>query len=185
MRTKILGILFLAIVSCVFSACKNNNKSLQELLQEERKAIDRYIVMNDLVILKNYPKDGVFGEKEYFKTDEGLFIQVVDSGNGKRVKLLDDVCVRYAYNQLVKEVAKGDTTKYLFNSYEPFSFIYGIQKTYSPTYSPVCEAWVIPLKYISEDAILNLIIPSSIGCYSDNSQVVPVFYRNLRYTKFN
>ena len=185
MKTKVLGFLLLAIVSCVFSACKNDRKTLQELLQEERKAIDRFIIMNDFVILKNYPKDGVFGEKEYFKTDDGLFIQVVDSGNGKRVQLLDDVCIRYEYSQLIKEVAKGDSVKYSFNFYEPFSFIYGIPDTYRSYYSYVCEAWVIPLKYVGEDAILNLIIPSSIGSYNDNSSVVPVFYRNLHYTRFN
>ena len=185
MRKEILGIILVAVASCVFFACKDKGKNLQELLKEERKAIDRYIVMNDLVILKDYPKDGVFGVKEYYKTDEGLFFQVVDSGNGKRVKLLDDVCIRYEYNQLVKEVAKGDTIKYPFNFYEPFSFIYGIPQTYSSYYSLVCEAWVIPLKYVGEDAVLNLIIPSSIGSYSDNSEVIPVFYRNLHYTRFN
>ena len=185
MRTKILGILLITAVSGVFFSCGNNGKNLQELLKEERKAIDRYIVMNDLVILKNYPKDGVFGEKEYFKTDEGLFFQVVDSGNGKRVKLLDDVCIRYDYYQSVKDVAKGDTVKYTFSSYEPYSFVYGISQTYTSFYSPVCEAWVIPLMYVGEDAILNLIIPSSIGCYSDRDNVIPVFYRKLRYTRFN
>ena len=185
MRKKILGILLIAVVSCIFSACKNPGKNLQELLNEERKAIDRYIVMNDLVILKDYPKDGVFNEKEYFKTDDGLFLQVVDSGNGKRVKLLDDVCIRYEYYQSVKDVAKGDTIKYTYSSYEPYSFVYGIPDTYHSSYSPVCEAWVIPLKYVGEDAILNLIIPSSIGCQSDNNQVIPVFYRKLRYTRFN
>jgi len=185
MSKKISCILLITAVFCAFFACSNNGKNLQELLKEERKAIDRYIVMNDLIILKDYPKDGVFGEKEYFKTDEGLFLQVVDSGNGKRVKLLDDVCIRYDYFQSVKEVAKGDSIKYSFNSYEPFSFIYGIPQTYSSYYSPVCEAWVIPLQYVGENAILNLIIPSSIGCKSDNNYVIPVFYRNLRYTRFN
>jgi len=185
MKKAILGIVLIMLIPCIFSACKDNRKSLQELLQEERKAIDRFIILNDFVILKDYPQSGVFNENEYFKTNDGLFFQVVDSGNGKRVKLMDDVSVRFDYYQLVKEFARGDTVKYYLPFYDPFSFVYGIYPTYSSYYSLVCQAWVIPLEYVGEEAILNLIVPSSIGSYSDNESIIPVFYKNLRYTRFN
>ena len=185
MKKGALGIFCIILISSIFSACNNNNKNFQELLREERKAIDRFIVMNGLVILKNYPSNGVFGEKEYYKTSDGLFFQVVDSGNGKRVQHLDDVSVRFDYYQFVKEYAKGDTTKYYLPFYDPFSFVYGIEKTYSSYYSLVCLAWVIPLGYVSEEAVLNLIIPSSIGASGDNENITPIFYKNLRYTRFN
>ena len=185
MKKVALSIVSIILISGIFSACNNNGKNLQELLQEERKAIDRFITFNDLVILKDYPKDGVFGEKEYYKTNDGLFFQVVDSGNGKRAKLLDDVNVRFDYFQYVKEVAKGDTSKNYLPFYDPFSFVYGIAQTYRPANSIVCQAWVIPLVYVGEEAVLNLIVPSSIGSYGDNYNVTPIFYRNLRYTRFN
>ena len=184
MRNKILGIISIAIIFCMFFSC-NEGKSLQELLQEERKAIDRFIAMNDFVILKDYPKDGVFKYNEYFKTNDGLFLQVVDSGNGKRVELRNDVSVRFDYYQYVKEYAQGDTVKNYLPFYDPFSFVYGIPQTYSSYYSLVCQAWVIPLEYVGEEAVLNLIVPSSIGSYSDNNSIIPVFYKNLRYTRFN
>jgi len=217
MKNKILGIITIAVVFCISFSC-NDRKSLQELLQEERKAIDRFIAMNDFVILKDYPKDGVFKDNEYFKTDDGLFLQVVDSGNGKRVKLMDDVSVRFDYYQLIKDFAKGDTVKNQLPFYDPFNFVYGIPQTYSSYYSLVCQAWVIPLEYVGEEAVLNLIVPpqtyssyyslvcqawvipleyvgeeavlnlivpSSIGSSSDNSNIIPVFYKNLRYTRFN
>jgi len=184
------GVVFLMIVSCVSFSC-NQRKSLQELLQEERKAIDRYIVTNDLTILKDYPKDGVFKEKEYFRTNEGLFFHVVDSGNGTRAQLLTDVAVRFEYSQYIKNVVKGDSSVILpfdygdFYLYHPFSFVFGISQTYSSSYSPVCQAWVIPLLYVGEGAVLDLIVPSSLGASADNSSISPVFYKNLRYTRFN
>lgn len=184
MKKWALGVVLITIISCISSSC-SSNKSLQELLTEERKAIDKFISMNDFVILKDYPKDGVFKEKEYFRTTDGLFFHVVDSGNGTRAQLLNDVSVRCAYYQYIKDVAGGDSSVYYLNPYSPFSFVYGISQTYSVSYSPVCQGWVIPLSYVGEGAILDVIIPSALGSSDDNYSVTPLFYKNLRYTKFN
>jgi len=183
MKKLIKDIVLMVVISCVSLSC-SQNKSLQELLQEEKKAIDRFINMNDLVILKKYPENGVFKEKEYFRTSDGLFINVVDSGNGTRVQMLNDVSVRYESMQYIKDVAKGYSTSYIAPPY-PFSFVYGIPQTYSSASTPVCQAWVIPLSFVGEEAVLNLIIPSSLGSYTNNSDITPVFYKNLRYTRFN
>jgi len=184
MKKVALGIVWAILVSCIFSAC-SNTKSLQELLQEEQKAIDRFISENKLVILKDYPSDGVFKPNEYYRTTDGLFFNVVDSGNGNRAQALNDVTVRFDYYQYVKDYASGDTTQWVFPSVVPFSFVYGITATYSSSSTPVCQAWVIPLSYVGENAVLNMIIPSAIGSYLDNSNVSPIFYKNLRYTSFN
>jgi len=172
------------IISCIFSAC-NDQKSLQELLQEEQKAIDRFIKDKGLVILKDYPSDGVFKDNEYYRTTDGLFFHVVDSGNGLRAQVLNDVTVRYDYCQIVKDAVSGDTTQYVFPSVTPYSFVYGISATYSSTATPVCQAWVIPLSNVGENAVLDMIIPSALGSYYDNMNVTPMFYKGLRYTRFN
>jgi hypothetical protein len=171
--------------SAIFSSC-SQQKSLQELLREEKKAIERFISANDFVILDEYPKNGVFGEKEYFKTNEGLYFHVVDSGNSNRIKPLNDVTIRFEYMHDVRDAARGDTTTRIAPSLlYPFSFTYGIQATYSPQGSPVCTGWIIPLSFVGEDAIIDLIIPSSLGSSSDNSNIIPEFYKNLHYTSFN
>ena len=184
MKKGALVIVAVMIFSCFFSGC-NNSKSLQELLQEEQKAIDRFIKENNLVILKDYPANGVFKDNEYYRSSDGLFYHVVDSGNGLRAKVLNDVSVRYESFQYVKNAVSGDTTKYVFSSVVPYSFVYGISATYSSTVDPVCQAWVIPLSNVSENAVLDMIIPSSLGSYYDNMNVSPVFYKGLRYTRFN
>ena len=185
MKKGALVIISFMIISCMSFSCKQS-KSLQELLQEEKKAIDRFITMNDFVILKTYPSDGVFKENEYYRTSDGLFFHVVDSGNGKKVKLADDVSVRYGYFQYIKDVVSGDTTTYNFLYYQPFSFVYGLSATYQNPNTPVCQGWVIPLLYVGENAVVDMIVPSSLGSYNDyNTNIAPVFYRNLRYTRFN
>jgi hypothetical protein len=172
-------------IFCILLSC-NSEKSMQELLQEEKKAIERFIDRNDLVILKEYPKDGVFKEKEYYRTNEGLFFHVVDSGNGLRVKYLDDVTVRFEYLDDVKTAARGDTTAIVRPSlYYPFVFQYGVSQTYSISGSPVCSGWIIPLLYVGKGAVVDLIIPSSLGSSGDYNNITPVFYKNLRYTNFN
>jgi len=160
-------------------------KNLETLIQEEHEYIVRYISINNLVVLTEYPQNSVFKEKEYYRTSDGLFFHVVDSGNGTRVQLLNDVSVRYDYCQYVKDAESGDTTRHVFPSGLPYSFVYGISQTYSSTVSPVCPAWVIPLSYVGENAVVDMIIPSSLGSYNDNMNVMPMFYKNLRYTRFN
>jgi len=193
MKKKISGIISIVIICCISFSC-SQGKSLQELLQEEKKAINRFIDMNDLTILRDYPKSGVFGANEYYRTDDGLFFQVVDSGNGKRAQLKDDISVRYDYCQAVKDVAAGDTSKYYYpyhpvyyvSPYQPISFVLGLTATYSSSTTPVCQAWVTPLSYVGEGAVVNMIIPSSLGSYYDmNTDIRPMFYKNLKYTRIN
>ena len=194
-KEETLGIVSVVVIFCTMFSC-SQGKSTQELLQEEGRAIEKFVLMNDFSILKSYPKDGVFKENEYFKTADGLFFQVVDSGNGNRAQLMNDISVRYEYFQYVKDAASGDTTKYPFPyssayySYgyptgQPYSFTYGISQTYSPSATAVCQAWLIPLSYVGEGAVVNMIIPSSVGSYIDYSNITPVFYKNLKYTSFN
>ena len=196
MKKGALFIISLIIISFISSSC-NQSKSLQELIQEEQKAIDKFIIMNDFVILKNYPSNGVFKENEYYKTPDGLFFHVVDSGNGKRVKAIDEVSVRFNYSQGIKDVASGDTSKWNYpltpsyysspylSAFQPYSFTFGISATYQSANIPICQGWIIPLSYVGENGVVDLIIPSSIGSSLDNSAITPVFYKNLRYTKFN
>jgi len=187
------GILAIIIISCISSSC-NQSKSLQELLREESKALDQFITMNNFSILRYYPADGVFKENEYYKSSDGLFFHVVDSGNGTRVRLLNEVSIRFDYCQYLKNVVAGDSSVWTPPPSDlPYGFVYGISQTYSSSYyysyygyySPLCQAWVTPLTYVGEGAVIDMIIPSSIGSYSDNTNVAPIFYKNLRYTRFN
>ena len=198
MGKKILSLTLLAVTLCVSFSCKED-KTLQERIKDEIKAIDRFIKMNGFEVLdleKHELPKGKWPENLYYRTQDGLFFHVVDSGNGKRAKLLDEISVRYDYFQFVIDVAQGDTTKLPFPWYsnymsyppvlgQPYYFIYGLSQTYMSASSPMCQAWVIPLSYVGEGAVLDIIVPSLIGSSVDYNNITPVFYKNLRYTRFN
>jgi hypothetical protein len=167
--------IFFISISC------NNQKTIQDYLREEKKAIDRYISRNNIVVLENYPASRVFKPNEYFKTNEGLYIHVVDSGEQK-VTLIDEVTVRFDSIYYLKDTVKiawSDTY-----SLYPYTFTYGLSNTYTPISSPVCVGWVIPLTYVGEKGKVDLIIPSSIGSYSDSNSFTPLVYKGLSYTNF-
>ena len=156
------------------------------MIEEEKRAISRYIDRNNLVILNEYPKDGAFKDNEFFKTDEGLYIHVVDSGNGRRaIPYRDEITVRFEYRH---DIAYSDTSiTYWTNTgwVNPFSFVYGLTQSYTVSGSSYeCSGWVIPLNYVGERAVVDLIIPSSLGSSSDNGNINPVFYKGLTYTNF-
>ncbi|MDR0865444.1 MAG: DUF4827 domain-containing protein [Candidatus Symbiothrix sp.] len=192
MRKTLIFVLSAVILSMAHIAC-DNQKTVQEYLREEKKAIDRYLDKQDIIVLKEYPKNG-FGEKEYYKTNDGLYIHVVDSGNGRRVKpLIDEVQVRFEYLYKVKTYVSGDTVSTPFNAIPPYYgefpmyFRYGQAGSYGKySYDYSCNGWAIPLAYVGEGAVVDLIVPSDLGTSFDNTYPTfnTVFFKNLTYTKF-
>jgi len=189
-KTSIFVISSIVLLICLNSSC-NKSKSLQEMIQEEKRAMSRYIDRNNLKILDSYPKDGVFKENEFFKTSDGMYIHVVDSGNGQRISYAQEVTVRFEYRH---DIAYSDTAIQYWTSsgwVNPFSLLYrGIPNTTTASSYMVsgsmfeCAGWIIPLQYVGQRAVVDLIIPSALGSSVDNSNINPVFYKGLTYTNF-
>jgi hypothetical protein len=183
MRKFLIIISWFVALLWVAASC-NESKTMQEYLREEKKAIERFIGNNDFVVLKNYPADGVFKENEYFRTQDGLYIHVVDSGNGNRVKSREEVTVRFEFMEQIKTndtIMWNDTGNKTDPDY-PYSFIYDIYQSYSG--GRVCYGWVYPLSYVGEHAIVDLIVPSSLGSTTASAAFEPYFFKNLKYTSF-
>jgi hypothetical protein len=169
-------------VIILFAVSCRNEKSMQELIQEEKKAIDRYIVRNDLHILSEYPKDNIWGEKDYYKTADGVYYHVVDTGGSEKAqkfKLYETsgtlVCLRV---ESVHYFAVSDTSVFSMYTEYPYTFTYGLQTTYS------CAAWAEPLDHVGVNAVVDMIVPSESGMSSDRSSFSPVFFKGVRYTNF-
>ncbi|MDR0685970.1 MAG: DUF4827 domain-containing protein [Dysgonamonadaceae bacterium] len=173
---KILFFVSLTVAGLILpSGCKNE-KSLQELIQEEKKAIDRYIANNRLEIINSFPDDGKFEEKQYFKTSEGVYLRVDSFNISKMAEIYKVVTVRV---KSAHYIAISDTSIYSMESVYPFSFTYGSSSTYSDDF---CTAWAIPLKYVGEHSTVDMIVPSNYGTSSNRSSIIPVFYKAVTYT---
>jgi FKBP-type peptidyl-prolyl cis-trans isomerase len=174
----------------VFSSC-DNTKTPQEYLREEKKAIERYLERNKIEVLGTYPADSTFKENQYFRTSDGLYFHVTDPGRNDKVTGGTEVTVRFEYFFDVKNYIAGDTARsYLPYTYFPFVFKYGIPNSFrygmpeSFDTSFGCNGWIIPLTYVKEGAIIDVIIPSALGSQSNSNAYRPVFYKNLQYTTF-
>ena len=154
------------------SAC-SKQKSPQELLKEENKAIDRFINQNGFKILSEYPKNRIFQEKEFYRDASGLYIHVVDSGNGSRVKVNQTVLGRYD-----GQVSFKNDTIRNSSGYQPDEFIYG-RGTFP---SPTCAAWEYALLYVGDESEVSLIIPSKLGTYYNKMNYLPVYIQSLKLT---
>ncbi|MDR1371584.1 MAG: DUF4827 domain-containing protein [Dysgonamonadaceae bacterium] len=181
---KILCFIFGIIAILFISAGCNSEKSMQELIREEKKAIERYIANNRLNILTSYPSDSVFGEKDFFKTNEGVYFRVTEKGTGEMATIYKtEVTLRV---DSVHYFAHSDTSIYSMGSINPFEFIYGLTASYIANKDGMsfCPAWAIPLKYVGVHAKVDMIVPSEYGTATNNSSFTPVFYKGVEYTNF-
>ncbi len=174
MRKLLLFTSFLIVTASIFFSC-DKTKTPQELMEEEKKSIDRFIAKNGFEILKSYPADSTFKEKQYFKTPEGVYMNVVNRGNGTKAEYKQEVTVRF--RNAVE--FKSDTTKYSNTNSESFLEMFYSQYSYNS--SLACAGWDIALQYVSDRAKVRLIIPSSYRESDASGSYSPIYYEELNY----
>lgn len=81
---KILGSSLMMTAVLLITSC-DKTQSYADMLKAEEKAIERLMDEEDIVVLKEYPADGVFKENEFYQMDNDVYINVIDSGNGNRI----------------------------------------------------------------------------------------------------
>lgn len=184
MKKVFYALIVIAILPIVFSCSDDENIGV--LSQED--IMHRFIKSQGIVVLDEYPEKHNFDKNEYYRTHQDLYIQVVDLGSETVVKPYDRVFVRFNYSINVNSYMVGVKDTMMMPSPElPMQFKYeGIYANYDSTdpnnYS--CKGWAIPLDFVYEGSVVNLIIPSKFGCEKDRTDGVARFYKNLTYTKF-
>ena len=190
MKKTAAFVLSIIAFSFLYLSCENQ-KTAQEYIREEKKAIDRFRNRLGIDVLSKYPANHQFATNEYFKTNEGLYFQVIDSGRGRKINPfidIEDVQVRFDFLFNIKGYVSGKSDTIVPpESILPMNFLSGPSGIYGqpdPMYNFSCVGWAIPLQYVNEGAVVNIILPSSLGNTSDNTNFVPRFYKNLKYTNF-
>jgi len=199
-----IGILFWVITSVFFVSC-SNNRTYADMKKDQKKAIDKLISEKGLIITDTYPKNRPFNDKEFVKLDNGVYLHVIDSGNGNRaISGETTILMRCS----VERMFNNDTAKYnLFdNYYQPIEFIYG-QATlvinayqdlyYGPSYNTPLECYYLSpgvesiLQYVGENAEVKLIVPfdGNLGSnvYTGSTYQIssnygaPLYYERVRF----
>ncbi len=196
----------LVLISCImnlmFIVSCDKYPTYEELKSDEREIINRVLVEKGIKVIHNYPSNGVFEENEFVQLSSGIYLHVVDSGNGDRAKAgtdrATDVLIRVS-----GEYYYGDSV-YQFNTFqngnEGFSFKYGsaysVVTAHSNSYNSYYYFFSMGLEsvlsYVGDGAVVKLIVPgySEINNYpggsamqnSDRYEYIPIYYDKVRYT---
>lgn len=173
MKKIIIASLISIVAIAIFSSC-NKSKTYAQRLNEEKKIIERFIDQNDIKILTEYPKDSIFSEKEFFfDTSSGIYYNVVDSGNGRRILGGEELYIRF---KGLSYPSSNDTTTYsnIF-SLQPEVMVYGNSSTYGAV------AWVAPLKNVGDRAKVKMIVPFNMGLASDKQSYKTAYFEEIDY----
>lgn len=173
MKKIIIASLIGIVAIGILSSC-NKSRTYAQRLGDEQKVIEQFIDRNDITVLREYPKDSVFKEKEfYFDSSSGVYYNVIYSGNGEKIIKGENVAIRY---KDLEYLSGNDTVKYsnIFSQY-PEELTYGNTSTYTSA------AWAVPIKNVSYYAKVKMIVPFSMGLSSDNQAYRTAYYEELEY----
>ena len=188
------GFYFVLILcaACLMGSC-SKPKSYTDMLNDEKKAISRLIDSLDIEVLKDFPDDSIFGENQFVKLDNGVYMNIIDRGEGRATLYSTKVMYRceayYFLNNFQKCLGNygpnsNGTVPYPANGAQTVPFIYGEGTTSNqsdPKYYYVSEGIQAPLQYVGHHGRVKLIVPFDKGNYYDQGEGYPVYYEVLEY----
>lgn len=164
-------LLLTILLSIIISSC-NTKATYAEQLNEEKILIADYIKRDSIIVLKEFPKDSVFGKKEYVLTQSGLYFRLVNRGNLADTIFLQvkDVVVprykEYTLGLVSDTISNWSTIDYA----QPRVFVYG-------DYSQSCAAFQEAASYMRRNNTeAKLIVPSKLGFNENLTSVTPMGY---------
>ncbi|MDR2389413.1 MAG: DUF4827 domain-containing protein [Tannerellaceae bacterium] len=166
----------------------SNSRQYVDMLNAQEKAINRLIDENEFVILKNYPENGVFQSNEFVILDNGVYLNVVDSGNGNRATQgTTTVLCRFNVKWLVEWSGTDTATVNNFqNGSEPLIYKYGMSApSSSDSYSTTFFSTLLfsGLQHVGDSSVVKLIIPFHLD---GNNQTfggsgIPLYFSKVQY----
>jgi hypothetical protein len=179
-------------------SCGDQYPTFEELKTAEKKEIKRIIAEKGISVLTEYPANGVFGANEFVELSSGIYLNVVDSGNGNRAKVsATTVLIRteleyYSGDSIVK-------ASFFSNTSVPFEFKYGYALNTVSAHASYGDQYTLffgiglesILSYVGEGAEVKLIVPGyseinnneggSTYQTSSRQRYVPIYYGRVKY----
>jgi hypothetical protein len=180
-------------------SCNDDYPTFAELKSAEKKDINRIIAEKGIKVIKEYPANGVFGENEFVELNSGVYLHVIDSGNGNRAKFTTTtVLVRFdvEYHDMASDSI--EKVSFFENHFSPFEFKYGYAYSvrsahqsgdaYTYFFSTALES---VLSYVGDSSEVKLLVPgySEINNYEGGSiyqtasqtKYIPIYYDRVQY----
>lgn len=181
-RTMIMGLLTLAF----FTSC-NNDQSYADRLNDERNAVNAYLV--DHRVEMSVPADSVFEvgpDAPFYRLDPdgNIYMQVLDAGDraADKAKVGEPIYFRYSRYNLATWYADGilSLTSGNENTMDAVSCTFNYSDFTLPSSSQWGYGLQYPLKFLGVECEVNLVVRSQFGFTSEISYVTPFLY-HVRY----
>lgn len=183
---KIITMMALGLVA--LQSCESG-KSYAELLNDENKAVNRFLA--DQRVERNIPADTVFeigpAAPYYCLDGEGnIYMQVLNPGSGEKVKDDQTVYFRFMRYNLHYYTGPGSLDNIIGEGNQdnmtesPTSFRF--QNYTLPSSSAWGSGIQLPLEFLPLDCDINLVVKSQYGWSNEISYVQPYLY-HIRYYK--
>ncbi|HBU46207.1 MAG TPA: DUF4827 family protein [Petrimonas sp.] len=179
----ILCLLGLALVS---TSC-NKRRTYAEILKDETRAIEKFILENKLIVLDEFPSSLVFKTNEFYRDPAtGVYFNIIERGDtANKVKEGEEVYVRFS--GLRYFTSSNDTTEY--SNLDPIRSPFPESLTYRgpvtvmnrSLYSGTTPGWAVPLTYVGHAGRVKMIIPFNMGSQSDQQSYSTTYYDNVQY----
>lgn len=179
---NILLIVFAAlmVVSC------DKTKSYTDMLNAQKKAIDRLIDEEGIKVLDKYPANGVFKPNEFVKLENDVYLNVIDSGNGQRAEQYKtEVYCRFIAVNFMQDTT--EINNLTISGTVPVEFKYDL---YTSPIDPdgyfsslLGEGLNAPLAYVGDSSYVKLIVPfkrMGQGSVFQNKGL-PVYFKKVKY----
>ena len=190
----------------VFAVSCNKTPTYEEMKSAEKKIIRRILAEKNMEILDVYPESGVFGENQFVELSSGIFLNVIDSGNGNRAIYAGtnstDVLVRASGEYFFSD--ESYTFNTFSNTFPPFEFKYGSAYNVVEDHKYAGDIYYYYfgmglesiLNFVGDSAVVKLLVPGyseirngntsfSAGSTlqsSGGNSFIPIFYDRVRYT---
>jgi hypothetical protein len=178
------------VLSVVCMSSCNDNRTYAEMKKDQEKAIGKLIADKGFEILRDYPKDSIFGENQFVKLENGIYLNVVNAGNGnKPVIAKTTVLIRFKVIDFANQ-SEEIAYDYFDNDKIPLEFLYGnasytvsinSQNYYSDYYNFFGAGIENILPYVGEDAIVKAIIPFEEGSTMQSTLGTPLYFEKLKF----
>lgn len=187
------GILLIMVLSVLVMSSCNNNRTYADMKKDQEKAIKKLIAEKGFEILQTYPPDGVFGENQFVELENGIYLNVVDSGNGNRAVVgKTEILIRFRVADFAGQEEPVVSDLFANDSY-PLEFLYGnaayVVSMYASAYSGPYYGFFSAgieniLQYVGEGAVVKAIIPFEEGSTYQSSSGIPLYFEKLTYTYY-
>ncbi len=190
---KITVIVLMLCATLVIISC-SDSVSYTDRLNAERDAIESLMEEEGIVVLKNYPEDGVFAENEFVQLDNDVYLNVIDSGNGNHIADMtrQSVICRFEARFFMSDTTtiNGFASKYLpvtmscvpyydYNTISASAVEDGSATSGLEMY--VSEGLASGLLKVGDSAVVKLIVPFKVSSSVLLQMYEPVYFSRVRY----